>query len=269
MTARFGSPVTAAIVCKDEAELIGTCLDSVDFCAEIVVVDSGSTDGTLGIVERYRANGFPIKLFHQEWLGYAPQKQFALDQATQPWRFIVDADEQVDGELKEAVVATVRADDPNISAWYVRRCDWLTGYGHAHPWVLHNRILRLLRAGKTRIDPDSTIHEGYFVDGARGHIKRGLLLHMRDLTIEDDVARANKYSTDKSAVQRARGRKASTVRLFFSPPFTFLKFYVLKRYFLCGRPGFIYAMMMMFYNFLTEAKSYRASLGPDDREKKR
>ncbi|HEY6633028.1 MAG TPA: glycosyltransferase family 2 protein [Rhizobiaceae bacterium] len=263
--ARFASPVTAAIVCKNEAELIGACLESVDFCAEIVVVDSGSTDGTLEIVERYRAEGFPIRLIHQDWLGYARQKQLALDHATQPWRLVIDADEQVDGELKAAIVATVEADDPKFSAWYIRRCDWLTGYGHAHRWVLHNRILRLLRAGKTRIDPDSTMHEAYFVDGAKGMIRRGLLLHMRDLTIEADVARANSYSTDKSAVQRALGRKASAFRLFLSPPFTFLKFYLLKRYILCGQPGFIYAMMMMFYSFLTEAKSYRASLGEDEK----
>jgi glycosyltransferase involved in cell wall biosynthesis len=264
--ARFGSPVTAAIVCLNEADLIGGCLESVDFCAEIVVVDSGSTDGTIEIVERYRADGFPIKLLHQEWLGYAPQKQFALDHATQQWRLVIDADEKVDSQLKASIVATVAADDPKISAWYIRRCDWLTGYGHAHRWVLHNRILRLLRAGKTRIDPDSTIHEAYFIEGERGLIKPGLLLHMRDLTLEDDVARANKYSTEKSTVQRGRGRKASALRLFLSPPFTFLKFYLLKRYFLCGRPGFIYAMMMMFYNFLTEAKSYRASLEPDHKE---
>ncbi len=123
-------------------------------------------------------------------------------------------------------------------------------------WVLHNRILRLLRAGKSHIDPDnSAIHEAFLIDGRRGYIKRGLLLHMRDLTLEDDVARANRYSTDKSMVQRAQGRRASGFRLFFSPPFTFFKFYILKRYFLCGRPGFIYAMMMMFYSFLTEAKS--------------
>ena len=264
--ARFASPVTAAIVCKNEAELIGACLDSVDFCAEIVVVDSGSTDGTLAIVERYRADGFPIKLLSQDWLGYASQKQFALDQATQPWWLIVDADEQVDSDLKEAIVATVEADDHKVSAWHVRRCDWLTGYGHAHPWVLHNRMLRLFRNGKACLDPGQTIHETYIVEGGKGTIKRGLLLHMRDLLLEDDVARANKYSTEKSTMQMAQGRQASAFRLFLSPPFTFVKFYLLKRYFLCGRPGFIYAMMMMFYSFLTEAKSYRASLRADEKD---
>lgn len=268
MTARFGSPVTAAIICKDEAELIGGCLDSVDFCAEIVVVDSGSTDGTLEIIERYRANGFPIKLLRHEWMGYARQKQYALDNAAQPWWLIVDADERVDSRLRASIMATVEANDPEVSAWHIRRCDWLTGYGHAHRWVLHNRMLRLFRNGKVRVDPDREIHETYLIDGPTEIVRDGLLLHMRDLSLEDDVARANKYSTDKSAMQRAHGRKASAIRLFLSPPFTFLKFYVLKRYFLCGKPGFIYAMMMMFYNFLTEAKSYRASLDTDGEEKR-
>ena len=260
---QFATPVSAAIVCKNEADLIGGCLESVDFCAEIVVVDSGSTDGTLAIIEKYRADGFPIKLLQHDWMGYAPQKQYALDHATQPWWLVIDADEKVDSRLKASIVATVDADDPKVSAWYIRRCDWLTGYGHAHRWVLHNRILRLLRNGKARIDPDSTIHEAYFIEGAKDIIKQGLLLHMRDMTLEDDVARANKYSTHKSEVQRAQGRKSSAFRLIFSPPFTFVKFYLLKRYFLCGRPGFIYAMMMMVYSFLTEAKLFRASLDGD------
>lgn len=254
MTDRFGSPVTAAIICKNEADLIGACLEGVDFCSEIVVVDSGSTDGTLEIIERYRAEGFPIRLLHQDWLGYGPQKQFALDQATRPWLFIVDADEQVDDELKRAIAATVAADDPSVSAWYIRRCDWLPGYGFAHRWVAHNRMLRLMRAGKARIDQERSVHEAFLVEGPTATIRRGLLLHMRAMTIEDDLARADRYSTEKAMV-----RKASGVRLVLSPPFTFIKFYLLKRYFLCGRPGFIYAMIMAVYTFLTEAKAYQAS----------
>ena len=258
---RFATPVSAVIVCKDEADLIGECLESVDFCAEIVVVDSGSTDGTLDIIEKYRADGFPIKLLLHDWMGYAPQKQYGLDHATQPWWLVIDADEKADGELKAEIVATVEADDPKVNAWYIRRCDWLPGYGYAHRCVLHNRILRLFRNGKARIDPDSTIHEAYFIEGAKSIISRGLLLHMRDMTLEKDVARTNKYSTQKSEVQWTQGRRPSAFRLIFSPPFTFVKFYLLKRYFLCGRPGFIYAAMMMVYSFLTEAKLYLAAHG--------
>ncbi len=258
MTTRFASPVTAVIICKNEADLIGACLEGVDFCSEIVVVDSGSTDGTLETVERYKADGFPIRLLHQDWLGFGPQKQFALDQATRPWLLVVDADEQVDDDLKQAIAAAVAADDPHVSAWYIRRRDWLAGYGFAHRWVAHNRMLRLMRAGKARVDQDKTVHESFLVDGATATIRRGLLLHRREMNIEDDLARADRYSTEKAA-----HRQASGVRLVLSPPYTFIKFYLLKRYFLCGRPGFIYAMMMMVYTFLTEAKAYRASVGAD------
>ncbi len=78
--ARFG--LSAAIICLNEAACIGKCLESLRDCAEIVVVDSGSSDGTLAIVEEFAQRGFPIRLIRQPWLGYARQKQLALDLAT-------------------------------------------------------------------------------------------------------------------------------------------------------------------------------------------
>ena len=69
-------------------------------CAEIIVVDSGSTDATLTIVRDFIARGWPIKLIERDWPGYAKQKQFALEQATQPWVLSIDADEWLDDELR-------------------------------------------------------------------------------------------------------------------------------------------------------------------------
>ena len=74
-------PISATIICKNEEACIGKCLSSLEGLSEIVVVNSGSTDGTLAVVEDYSRRGFPIRLIHQPWLGYASQKQFALDQA--------------------------------------------------------------------------------------------------------------------------------------------------------------------------------------------
>lgn len=257
-------PVSAVIVCFNEQELIGECLESVAFCDEIVIVDSGSTDRTIEIIEDFRSKGYPIRLIHRAWTGYASQKQFALEHATMPWLMVVDADEQIDADLRESIREIVQDDGSPISAWQVRRRDWLAGYGLAHPYVLHNRILRLFRNGKVRIDPEITIHEMFIVDGPTSLIRSGLLLHMRDLSLEDDVARANAYSTQKSSLRANQRVSPSTTRLFLTPPYTFIKFYFLKRYFLCGRPGFIYSMMMMFYSFLTEAKIFRSSLKDDD-----
>jgi glycosyltransferase involved in cell wall biosynthesis len=119
-------PISATIICKNEEACIGQCLSSLEGLAEIVVVDSGSTDRTLAIIEDYLRRGFPIRLIHQPWLGYAPQKQFALDQATQPWILSIDADEWLDGTLRSALPGLLAA-DASIAGWKLRRT--LTLYG--------------------------------------------------------------------------------------------------------------------------------------------
>ena len=78
-------PISATVICKNEEVCMPACLASLDSCAEIVVVDSGSTDSTLAIIRDFLARGWPIRLIERGWPGYAKQKQFALEQATQDW----------------------------------------------------------------------------------------------------------------------------------------------------------------------------------------
>ena len=102
---------SAAIICFNEAACIDKCLESLAGFAEIVVVDSGSSDGTLAIVDRFARRGFPIRLTHQPWLGYARQKQLALELATQPWVLSIDADEWPDEDLRASLPRLMAADD--------------------------------------------------------------------------------------------------------------------------------------------------------------
>src|ERR1700728_923809 len=103
--------VSAAVICLNEAACIGKCLESLRDCAEIVVVDSGSTDATAAIVDGLVQRGFPIRLIHQPWLGYARQKQLALDLATQPWVFSIDADEWLDEDLRATLPRLMAGDE--------------------------------------------------------------------------------------------------------------------------------------------------------------
>ena len=70
-------PLSAFIICVNEERYIGNCIESLDLCREIVIVDSGSTDGTLPLIQSYIDKGWPIRLFSEPWRGYAGQKQFA------------------------------------------------------------------------------------------------------------------------------------------------------------------------------------------------
>jgi glycosyltransferase involved in cell wall biosynthesis len=260
---RFASPVSALIICVNEADMIGPCLESIDFCAEIIVVDSGSTDGTIECVNSYIAKGYPIRLLHNDWSGFPRQRQFALDHATQPWCLSIDPDERVDGPLRQSIVAAAQTANNGVDGWYIRRRDWLKGYGYAHRWVLHNRLLRLFRREVATMDLTSRVHESFSVPGETRTIQSGVLLHRREISVEDDLARANTYSRLKVATLVERGKKPGLVRLVLSPLGNFLKFYLAKRYFLCGRHGFIYSMSVMIYSYATEAKLYEASQDKD------
>jgi len=260
---RFSSPVSALIICMNDADMIGPCLESLDFCAEIIVVDSGSTDITLDVIQEFIAKGYPIRLFHNDWPGFARQRQFALDQATQPWCLSIDADESIDDLLRQSIAAVTQLRDDAIDGWYVRRRDKLKGYGYAHRWVLHNRLLRLFRRDRATMDINLRVHESFEVPGKTDTIESGVVLHRREMTIAEELARANTYSSLKVATLVERGKKPGLIKLVLSPFGNFLKFYLIKRYFLCGRHGFVYSMMVMVYSFTTEAKLYEASRDND------
>src|SRR4249919_1714332 len=97
-------PLSVAIITRNAASQLERCLASVAFAEEVVVVDSGSTDGTIELATRRRA-----RVIAKEWLGFGPQKQFAVEAARHDWVLCLDADEAVSEELRESIVAELKA----------------------------------------------------------------------------------------------------------------------------------------------------------------
>jgi glycosyltransferase involved in cell wall biosynthesis len=191
--------LSAAVICLNEAAGIGKCLESLRDCAEIVVVDSGSTDATPAIVDDFVRRGLPVRFIHQPWLGYARQKQFALDQTKEPWILSVDADEWLDEELRASLPRLMAADE-SVSGWKVRRS--LTLYGQAKPvsrWTRPEHILRLVRRGRARFDPALIVHEGLVADHGETPIARdGLLRHERSLPLYEQMKKEITYARLKA-----------------------------------------------------------------------
>lgn len=249
-------PVSAFIICQNEADYLGDCLESLRGLAEIVILDSGSTDGTEAVVRRYQAAGWPIRFRHQPWLGYAGQKQAALDLCSQPWCLNIDADERLDDALREALPRLIGA-PAAVVGWRLRRRPFLIGFGYTPPHVHERPNLRLVRRGAGRYDLRQRVHEGIVPDGRVEEATAGSLLHFRPLPIEQQILKENAYSTLKADQWVDAGGRPRVVRLLFNPASYFFRLYVRRRLFLCGWPGFIQAMTGAVYSFLTEAKIYQ------------
>jgi glycosyltransferase involved in cell wall biosynthesis len=248
-------PLSAFIICKNEADCIERCVRSVDMCSEIVVVDSGSTDATPQIVSRLAGEGLPIRFMHRDWPGYAAQKQFALEQCTQPWCLNIDADEALDEELRQALPALLAAPD-RVVGWRLARRPLLIGHGYTSSYI-HSPILRLIRRGSGAYDLADRVHEGIRASGKVAKARSGSLLHFRALRLDEQILKENAYSSLKADQIVETGRRRNPWKMVFSPPYYFLRLYFARGLFRCGWPGFIEAMTGAVYSFMTEAKIYQ------------
>lgn len=249
-------PLSAFVICLNEEQYLANCIESLADCREIVIVDSGSTDGTLQLIRDYKAQGWPIRLIEQPWLGYAAQKQFALEQCREDWCFSIDSDERMDEDLRAALPKLLQA-EADIVGWRIARRPYLIGYGYTPKNVKERRNLRLIRRGKGAFDLTQAVHEGIVPTGRAEPSPIGSLLHYRPLPIDEQILKENKYSTLKADQIVAAGKSRSTWKLLFNPPLYFLRLYFRNGLWRCGWSGFIEAMTGSVYSFLTEAKIYQ------------
>ncbi len=247
-------PVSAFIICQNEEQVIENCIRSVAFCAEIVVVDSGSTDGTLAILDRLRQEGLPLRVLHEPWRGFGAQKQFALDQCGQDWCFSIDSDERVSAALAGIFPKLLR--DPGVNGWKITRYDYLNGYGYVPPSSHERYHNRLFRRGTGRFNTTDLVHEGIAIDGVVKKAMPGGLLHFSPIPLHDQMLKENRYSTLKARMKGERGIPARPWKMLVSPAIFFLRWYLGHGMWRCGWPGFIHCAKGGIYSFLVEAKRY-------------
>jgi glycosyltransferase involved in cell wall biosynthesis len=247
-------PISAFVICQNEAPYIEACIRSVAMCAEIVVVDSGSTDRTLEIVAALTAEGLPIRLFHEKWRGYAGQKQYALEQCQQPWCLSIDSDERISLHLAAALPGLIA--QPEVTAWRVTRYPYLGGYGYVPPSVKERFNARLFRNGKAAFDLTAKVHEGVRVDGVVKKAPEGGLLHFRPIGMHEQMLKENKYSTLKAQMKAEQDAVAQPVKMLVAPFLYLFRLYFHNGLWRCGWAGFVMAATGAVYAFLTEAKRW-------------
>jgi glycosyltransferase involved in cell wall biosynthesis len=238
--------ISSIVITFNEERNIRRCLESVrPFSAEIVVVDSGSTDRTTEICRE-----FTPRVFTHEWLGYGRQKRLAMEKSTCPWVFSIDADEEVSPELREEIPAL----DFRANGYEMPRKVWYLGRWIEHSGWYPGYILRLFNREHGRFT-DEIVHEYVHVTGKTGRLKNDLY-HYSYRDISHHIRKVNDFTTLTARKMFEEGRTGGALESGLYPFFEFLNVYLVKRGFLDGLAGLTISTLHAYYVFLKYAKLY-------------
>jgi glycosyltransferase involved in cell wall biosynthesis len=226
--------LSVILITNNEAHNIGGCLESVAFADEVVVVDSGSTDGTVALAQSRGARVVSTS----DWPGFGPQKNRALDYATGDWVLSIDADERVTPELKASILGAMEA--ATFDAWMLNRRSSFCGQYMAHSGWSPDWVVRLVRRGTARFSA-SLVHERLEPRGPVGRLQ-GRLLHESMRDFESVIDKLDRYSTAGAQALMARGVKGSMGKSLGHGLWAFLRTYVVRLGFLDGRLGLALAI---------------------------
>jgi len=225
--------LSVTIICLNEADDIRACLDSVRWADEIVVCDSGSTDGTLEICRERGA-----RVFVDAWRGFSAHKNLAIERATAEWILSLDADERVPPELAREIQAVVR--DPQAADGYtVARRNYFLGQWIRHGGWYPDRTVRLFRRGRGRFLPRA-VHEAIQVEGTTGEFVEPLE-HFTYRSLSEYLQRMDRYSSLAAEELWNAGRRARVSDLCLRPPAMFLRMYLLQQGVRDGVAGLVLA----------------------------
>jgi glycosyltransferase involved in cell wall biosynthesis len=227
--------ISVCIITFNEEHNLPRALGSVGGIAdEIVVVDSGSTDRT---VEIARAGG--VSFFERPFTNHADQKNYAATCARNDWIFLLDADEELSGELRKSLLKWKQR-TPEFAVYEMARLTWYLG-----AWIHHSRWYpdfqrRLYRRDKASFS--GMIHSALRFEGKAGRLN-GNLLHYTIRTFAEHEAKIETYTTVISREMFSQGKRSWRAVMWLAAPWSWLQNYVLYLGFLDGHRGWLIARM--------------------------
>lgn len=244
--------LSVAIITLNEAENLPRCLESVrELAREIVVIDSGSTDRTRDVAEKFGAV-FEVN----PWPGYVDQKNLAMNRCTQPWVLCLDADEVVSSELSAAIREVFAKGEPQENGFAVDRLNFYLGKWIRHAWNPEWRVRLVRRSAARWVGLD--VHEKLEASGKVSRLP-GRLLHYPFCSLMDHFQNTLKYARLAADSLLRSNRRLRWYQPVFSPWMAFFKILVVKSGWRDGWRGWVIAgakwiNVFAKYAFLLERK---------------
>lgn len=241
-------PVSIVLIARNEEHNLKDCLDSCAFAEEIILVDDNSTDKTVAIAQSYGA-----KIYTRALAGnWGAQQTFAIEKATQPWIFLIDADERCSPQLAEEIVKTVECGEKY--AYFIRRENRFH-HNHATHGVLRPDLV-------SRLFPNEGVTvEGYVHPQIKYNFKKRVLksplYHYTYTSWDQYYRKLNQYAKLAAQKQFDKGRKCNfCLDIIIKPLWAFIKVYFLNLGFLDGKMGLLLSLNHYSYTLQKYVRLY-------------
>lgn len=237
-------PISAFIITLNEENNIRECLNSLSFCDEIIVIDSGSSDLTCKIATELGA-----KVIFNAFNGYTDQKQFALDQCTNEWVLSLDADERISEKLADFIINKFSSlnERTEINGYEFKRLHYFMGSFIRHSGLYPDYKLRFFRKSKGYIAGEN-IHEVVKVEGQSQKIPLNLI-HYSWINLQDFFSKQIKYAQKVALNKHFAGKQTNIIDILLRACFSFIYRFFIRLGFLDGFNGLVLCLGAGIFTF--------------------
>ena len=227
--------ISVVLIIKNESDKLYDCLKSVQALqGEIVVVDSGSTDGSVDLARKFTDKVF----IHEEWRGFGLQRQLAQSYASRSWILMIDADERLTPQLVEEIKGCIESG--RYDAYQITRRNYFLNRELKFGGGV-DEVLRLYRKDKGQCN-DAEVHEKIIVEGTIGKLKHPMQ-HLSTDSLYTAINKMNTYSELGCANLKKKKSNVLLTSAIMHGLWTFFRIYLVQLGFLDGRAGFILAVL--------------------------
>jgi len=235
--------LSAIITTFNEEHNIVDCIRSLEWCDEIMVVDSYSTDRTCELIRQFPE----VQLYQRVYHGSAAQKNWAIERAKHDWILIFDADERCTGKLR-AEIESLLAGGPKYDSYTIRRRVYFFDKKIRFSGWQHDEVVRLFRRGEAYY-PNRRVHADMITAGPTPRLDNALD-HYMVYDLDEYIQRLTKYGIWGAAQHWKEGRKSGVFQFLGRPIWRFLRTYFLQLGILDGYHGMIFCTLQAYSTFV-------------------
>ena len=236
-------PITCFIIAQNEADRITKTIDSVDeLVDEIIVIDSGSTDGTQDLVKK-----LGCKLFYNEWNGFGPQKRFGEEKARNKWLLNLDADEYLSNELKNEI-RNLFAKELKSNFYSMKVIPIYPNWNKPRLFSAHHLCIRLYNVEFGRFST-SKVHDSVQANSNKIIKLKNPVFHDSVRSFSHLIEKEDSYIKMQIESLKKKNKLFLFIRLIFEFPLSFIKYYFIRRHFTGAITGLATSIILAFYRW--------------------